>query len=354
MNDIGDYPLQVRIGRQELEYGREWVIGNNNSGRNFSGLAFDAIKASYDTDLYRVDAWFAKLADFTSPGTAALGLPGIPEKDGDIDLYGVYGTYKGIENLTIDGYWMYVRNADNTAGPFFGGSAGGFWDNTDDTITLHTVGGRVAGAWEVGDGMLDASGEIAFQFGDNGIADAGGDGGDYGGWAANIMGGYTFTNVQWTPRVEAEYAYFSGDDDAADNDLDSFVRLFSDVHYGELNVGGNLDGAMTNMHIIRVGASAVPVEKLTLRGDFYYFLLAEDDNDGLGITFGLPQDPALGSIDDAPGYELDLIADYQYTEDLNLRVGWAHFFADDAVEQSWGAGNDDDVDYVYAQATLVF
>ena len=45
--------------------------------------------------------------------------------------------------------------------------------------------------------------------------------------------------------------------------------------------------------------------------------------------------------------------------DLNLRLGWAHFFAGDAVENSWGLDfegdyNDDDVDYVYAQAKLIF
>ncbi len=59
-------------------------------------------------------------------------------------------------------------------------------------------------------------------------------------------------------------------------------------------------------------------------------------------------------VADDVGYELDLMADYQYTEDLNLRVGWAHFFADDAIENSWGLGQDDDVDYVYVQALLVF
>jgi hypothetical protein len=354
MNDLGDYPLQVRIGRQELVYGREWLLGNNNAGRNFSGLAFDAIKASYDTDLYRVDAWFSKLVDFSSPLVASIPAAlaaGFPENDADIDFYGVYGTYKGIENLTIDGYWMFVRNA---AGKLADLSVGGDvnWVNTDKVNTLHTIGGRVAGGWEVGDGMLDASGELAFQFGDTGMTDGiTNDAGDYEGWAANIMGGYTFTNVEWTPRIEAEYAYFSGDDEL-DEDMGSFVRLFSDVHYGELNIGGNLDAGTSNMHIIRVGASAVPVEKLTVRGDFYYFMLAEDDVAGGATTFGVNQ---VTGFDDDVGYELDLIADYQYTEDLNLRVGWAHFFADDAVENSWGGGvDDDDMDYVYAQATLVF
>lgn len=351
MNNIADYPLQVRIGRQELVYGREWLIGNNDAGVNFSGLSFDGVKASYDDELFRVDAWWTKLVDLSSPI-----VPGfLREEDADIDFMGVYGTYKGIENMVIDAYWLWVRNAQTTitAGltyPF----------DTKDVDNLHTLGARVAGTWDVMGalpGMLDYNIEAAFQVGNNNVGSFGGSSGDYKGWAFNAMAGYTFNDVQWTPRVEAEYAYFSGDDDATDGDTEEFIRLFSDVHYGELNLGGSLDNLATNLHIVRLGASAVPVEKLTVKGDFYLFWLAEDKEEGLGKTFGVPQEYGLivdGSTDDTVGYELDLLADYQYTEDLNLRVGWAHFFADDAIKNSWGVGHDDDVDYLYVQAMLVF
>jgi hypothetical protein len=203
-------------------------------------------------------------------------------------------------------------------------------------------------------GLLDYNVEGAYQFGDTNA------GGDYEAWAFNAMAGYTFTDVQWTPRLEAEYAYFSGDDDLLDNDTEAFTRLFSDVHYGDINLGGTLDALTTNMHIIRIGGSAVPVEKLTVNADFLIFLLAEED--GGGITFGNAQvgSQIIGPLnaagdDDSAGYELDLGASYQYTEDLNLKVGWAHFFVDDAMENAYGGGvNDDDIDYLYVQAALDF
>jgi hypothetical protein len=353
MNEIADYPLSLRIGRQELVYGREWLIGNNDAGVNFSGLSFDALKLSYNDEAFSVDAFWAKLVDLTSP--LQLGLLGEVESDGDIDLYGVYGSYKGIENMVIDAYWMLVRNA-STAQSFTPYAA---FFNYTGVDTLHTIGARVAGGMELAGGMLDYNVEGAFQLGDNQWEDA--TGGEYGGWAVNAMAGYTFTDVAYSPRVEAEYAFFSGDDDAYDGDTDEFIRLFSDVHYGELNLGGNLDAATSNTHIFRIGASAVPVEKLTVKADFYYFLLADDDEDGWGKTFGLGQytDP-----DNNPGFELDIAAKYQYTEDLNLTAGWAHFFVDDAMENSWGFDyydeelgpitDDDDIDYLYVQASLTF
>jgi hypothetical protein len=333
MNEVGDYPLSLRIGRQELAYGREFMVGNNDAGVNFAGLAFDAVKLSYDDEAFSVDVWWAKLLDLTS--THQLGLLGEVESDGDIDFYGVYATYKGLEDMVIDGYYLLVRNGNTSFIPPISGSVVDY---------LHTVGGRVAGGMELGAGMLDYNVEAAAQFGDNQSDN------DYEGWAFNAMAGYTFDNVDMTPRVELEYAYFSGDDDLSDGDTGEFIRLFSDVHYGELNLGGNLDSATTNMHIFRIGASAVPVEKLTVGADLLYFMLAEDDADGAAKTFGMPQ---MGD-DDSVGIELDIAADYQYTEDLNLRAGWAHLFVGDAMEDSWGGGDDDDIDYIYVQAALTF
>lgn len=318
MNEIGDTPLMIRVGRQELVYGREWLIGNNNGGVNFSGLSFDALKVSYADEMFTIDAWWSQLVNLATP------LTGFEEDS--VDFFGVYGTYTGVENMGIDGYLLWVRDDTNFAGP--------------ETENLYTIGARLAGVVDVeAVGMIDYNLEGAYQFGDTAMD------GDFSAWAFNAMGGYTFDDVQWSPRIEAEYAYFSGDEgDVDDEDVDQFSRLFSDVHYGELNLGGNLDNGASNLHIFRIGASAVPAERLTLGADFLYFLLDEEE----GTVFGAPNT----SDDDSPGMELDLIANYQYTEDLTLRGVWGMFFPDDAVENSWGG--DDTAHYFYVQALLVF
>lgn len=361
MNDIGDYPVRLRIGRQELVFGREWLVGNNDAGVNFSGLAFDAVRLTYAPEDWQLDLWWSKLIDMSSL-TFLIEDSGDFEEDADIDFYGAYATYKGFENMEIDAYFLFVRDAQQ--GSDF------LWGSDVENLELYTVGGRIAGCMELGPGMFDYNLEAAFQFGDSNLEVVDDDGGDYEGWAINAMAGFEFTDVAMSPRIEAEYAYFSGPDGVLDdNDMSMFLRLFSDVHYGEINLGQNLDAKMTNMHILRLGASAEPMEKLTVSVDFYGFWLAEDDDDDSAYTLGLIQIPAfVGESEEDVGYELDLKAEYQYTEDLTLSAGWAHFFVGEAFENSYGfvgmqevddgvwdiETNDDDIDYLYIQAKLIF
>ncbi|MCP4641011.1 MAG: alginate export family protein, partial [bacterium] len=64
-------PLRLRIGRQDLKFGKGWLIGNQISPT--LGLSYDAIRLTYDCDVLSVDAVWAKLAE-RSPA----------EEDGDV------------------------------------------------------------------------------------------------------------------------------------------------------------------------------------------------------------------------------------------------------------------------------
>lgn len=337
MDNVGGYPVALVLGRQELAYGREFILGNNDAGVNFPGLAYDALRVSYDNDEnFRVDAFLAKLVE-----TRTL------ESDGDVDLYGVYGTYYGLEMLDIDAYYILVDAAIQ----------GGARPSTKSDV--HTLGGRVYGS--AMDDALTYNVEVAYQFGDVGNLISGAPGAgdsDVEAWSINAMAGYTFADVSYTPEVHVEYAYFTGDDDSLDSDFEQFSRLFSDVHYGKINLGGNLDENATNMHIFRVGGSVQATDTLSLHGDWLLFILAEDDinalDPGVGAAvFGASQGGVTGlESDDGAGSEVDLWAELQYSEDLKLSAGWSHFFADDAEENAFG--NDDDLDYLWWEATLVF
>ena len=288
VKNMYDTPLSLRIGRQELSLGSEWLVGVNDSSSIFTGLSFDAIKLTYETDLASVAAFWAKLAE-RSP----------IEEDGDVDLYGIYASYLGLEDIVIDAYWMYVRDAiawqDTGPATTLGGLVGQWFEevfgvDSYDTVTLHTFGLRGAGTM----GALDFESELAFQTGDAGRIGSlfapvlyGDDDADFSAWGANLEVGYTF-DTTWQPRVFIGGAYFDGEDNRDISFVDwvaaqvwpwydpdasiSFNRLFSNWEYSEFLANTDL----SNCWLIRGGVEAMPTEKLELLLSLAYYSAVDE------------------------------------------------------------------------------
>ena len=308
-------PLRLRVGRQEIALGNQWLVGVNDSSSLFTGLSFDALRLTYATDMVSVDAIAAKLAETLDD----FG-------DGDADLYGLYGSYLGIEDVVFDLYWLFVR--DDT----------GFVGNDAD---LHTVGLRAAGVV----GGFDFDAEAARQFG--GIEWALGEY-DYEQWGANLEAGYTF-DVSWQPRVYLGFAYLGGEEKGL-----GFNRLFSNVEYTEFLANTDLSNAL----VYRAGLGVMPTECLDLGLDLYYIVTDAQMTHGWFLGWWTE------GGEDANGLETNLHATYHYTEDLAFRAGWAHFFTDAGVEEGnfvtgngllrFVADEDDDYDYLYLETELSF
>ncbi len=331
-------PLSMRVGRQELALGNQWLVGVNNVGSLYTGLSFDGLRVTFANDVVTVDAIAAKMVE-------TLGDFG----DDDADLYAVYGSYIGIEDVTIDAYWMFVR--DDT------GLIGGLVNGTD--VDIHTLGLRGAGVI----GAFDFELEAAYQLGEVddvpsacpvgfGTADV-----DYDEFAINAELGYTF-DMSWQPRVFAGFAYLGGgdpDDTIWSNDVDMpFNRLFSNVRYTEfLDIQQNLSNAL----IYKLGVQAVPTECLELMLAATY---VTSDEEGEDRGWWLWRDDADSEL----GLELGLYGTYHYSEDLVMRAGYAHFFGDDGLEDG-NAGplnalatvagdDDDDYNYLFIETEICF
>jgi hypothetical protein len=367
-NELFGVPLRLRIGRQELVFGSEWLVGNNDAGPiPIWGLSFDAIRLTYATEQFSVDAWWSKLVE-NSP----------LEADGDVDFSGIYASYFGVKDVTFDAYWLWLRDAqslEDTAGSDALELAERLAGVDDYAATnIHTVGLRAAG--EVG--AFDFEAEAAYQWGTAGQVGYlfkpvlyGDDDAKYDAWTVHAVAGYTF-DVAWKPRVGADYAYFSGEDnrditleewrDALNNPYYhprasvSFNRLFSDVYLS--NVLDLTD--LSNLHVFTARLSANPTEKVELTLDVSY-LLADK-------AFSRPADPRLPYLtrpnDRDLGWETCLGVNYQYTDDLYFSVGWDHLFVGKGLEQGQfvqsngldfnGGSDDDDVDYVYFETGISF
>jgi len=85
--------------------------------------------------------------------------------------------------------------------------------------------------------------------------------------------------------------------------------------------------------------------ELALVGSYY-----ESDEEACGGDSGL-------------GWEVGFYADYNYSEDLVIRAGYAHFFGQEGLESErvgangwllWGGDEDDDYDYVFLETEISF
>jgi len=385
-NEMFGYPLRLRIGRQELLFGSGWLVGPNDTAALYYGTSFDAIRATYATDMFTVDAVWAKLVE-----------SGPVEEDGDVDLYALYGSYLGLEDISIDAYWIWVRDATARGATYsriVGGWIEDLLDVDDyDVTNLHTIGLRGAGAL----GAFDFEAEAAYQFGDAdavsnvffqgaGISPYGADDTDWDNWACNIEVGYTF-DIAYEPRVYLGLAYFGGEDNRDVNfwnwlgavacpfwSMDesvSFNRLFSNWEYSEFLANTDL----SNVWVARGGVSVCPTENIEVLLAVSYFETLEAYHItwpayfllGNRVTWFAPLSFIDQEVDDELGWEIGLYVLYDYSEDLSFEVGYAHFFTGDAFDPVGtghfingngllfnGGTSDDDADYVYFETKLCF
>jgi hypothetical protein len=151
-------------------------------------------------------------------------------------------------------------------------------------------------------------------------------------------------------EIHGQAFYASGDDDAADNDAEAFFGIGgggrgwayywseimgNGVFDEQISAGATVD--VSNLWAANIGASISPMEKLKLTGDIWYASHVEDD---------------FTTDEKKLGIEVDLKADYQLVEGLNLTLVGAYLFADDAT--SLDGSNDEDPYELGAQLSLSF
>ncbi len=338
--DMWGTPLSMRVGRQELAFGNQLLVGVNDTSSLYTGLSFDALRLSFANDMVSIDAVAAKLAE--SYGDFL---------EDDVDLYGIYASYIGIEDVALDAYWLFVRDDQGAIANVIRGN----------DVNLHTIGLRGAGVV----GAFDFELEAAYQFGNvygvpnpwfrifNREADV-----DFDEFAINAEVGYTF-DAAWYPRVFARFAYLGGGSPNRrcwNNNADlPFNRLFSNVRYSEFL---DIQQQMSNVLFYSLGVQAMPTEALELKlvGSYYH---VDNRDRALDRGWWFWRTRARRGL----GWELGLYADYHYSEDLVIRAGYAHFFGKSGLEGNlittnglgrWAGDRRDDYDYLFIETEVSF
>ncbi len=365
IDNIRDTPFSVKIGRQELEFGSGWLVGADPGPDPFTGLSIDAVRVTYSESPFTVDAWWGKVAE----SMRDFG-------QGDRDFYGVYLSYAAAGDMTLDVYWMYLRDEqaiDFALSPL-SMNLGEFLGISDfHSTNLHTAGLRWSGKRE----HWDWEAEAAYQWGEADALGAlfrtypglfGDTRAQYGNWAAHAEFGHTF-EATWSPRLFGGLAWYDGEDRRKVsfgqwlNPFDtprasvSFNRLFSTWREDDV-----VDGwaALTNFWKVQTGVAVAPTEKLELVAQVRYLQVIAPFYYPASAVF--PWITHKGAAD--LGWQTSLYVTYQYSADVSLNGGYTHFFSGKAIKdgsfidqngiQFAGGHGDEDIDYLYGMLTVEF
>ena len=334
-----EFPLSLKVGRQELSYGDERLVGAfawNNIGRSF-----DAAKVRWQNEWVGVDFF--------------TGMPVVPH-DGQFDtpnskdwLSGAYATSTSIPKTILEGYFL-ARNASREAINF--DYAPQFPQPTARDI--YTVGGRLKS--KPGElAGFDYTVEGAYQFGDF-AATAKTKRLNQDAFMFVLQDGYTFADVWATPRLGTEIDYSSGDSNSKDNTHGTFDNLFPTNHkfFGSMDLA-----SLQNIQDFGVNLTFKPTARTSVAFMGNALWLA-DTHDAFYNVGGAPRTTGGYGIhpnnDPFVGTEFTAVAGYALTKFAQVEAGYGHFFTGTYVNQSLSspASGHHDADWVYVQTSIKF
>jgi len=283
--------LLVRLGRQELHYGR---------GRMIALRAGRIMRDDYDGALarYSKGAWVTDVFGFFTvkdgPDMFDNGL------DDRTSLSGLYSS-GGLQDFHVDLYTVRWRR-DDMASPV---------SATEDV--RHYLGARISGAagahwsWDV---------EATVQFGNEDATDQ-----DYGGFQIGGRLARSLPNLPGAPTPTVEFLYTTGDDNASDGQINTFLApAASGLVYEDVNqpLGPG------NLAWLKVSAPMQMGSRLQLTPYIHAFWRMEDE-DGLYTLFNTQLLAPNTGDGDFVGLDLGLNARLTLTDHLSTFAYGGYF-----------------------------
>lgn len=285
--------FQVRLGRQELLYGNQRLIGP--FGWDTVGRTFDGVRVTFNwSNRWATDAFAARLVEVRRGG---------PHRVGNQDLYGVYTRFTPKRPERLELYALYLRDGLRIPGELP--------TSTPALTRVYTFGARLFRPRTSG---FHYDLEHAFQTGQRGND-------RHRAAALAAQAGYTF-RTRFSPLIAAEYDFATGDTDPSDGRSGEFHNLFptNHMHYGSADLLG-----WRNMHDFRITFAAQLHAKLRLQADYHRFLLARRrgrwSNAG-GRTLGFV---SVGTAGRDLGQEVNFVARLRMNNYLRFEAGYALF-----------------------------
>ncbi|MFH1594087.1 MAG: alginate export family protein [Candidatus Omnitrophota bacterium] len=330
-------PLTLKIGRQDLWYGKGFIVGANlrdphgtvNAAEYTAISSFDAVRAILDYDPWTIDSVFALILEND-----------IGSKDDEALLGTNVGYIFDVYNAEAEAYWF--NKQDRSTVPA---------RNVKEHNNIHTVGLR-GSADPIENWTIAAEG--AYQFGDFvGFRDQL-ETRDRSAYALDINAEcrHFRDGYAWKPVVGTEYILYSGNQNEDRQNLNNavgqyegwdmmyrgkfdtayreFVGTFNVTHQGLLARQLDYielfeDASVTNQHQVAAYGSLAPTDSLTIDGrlSFFWQQYARTIPQQMLNPGGLPGDDKRNEY---LGSEIDISLTWDYTEDVSFGLLTAWFF----------------------------
>jgi len=311
-------PLTLTIGRQEMHFGNDMIIGDpytNNKASKDSVFnktidpdlsmrkSFDAIRATLNYDPLVIDLAISQIKQ--NQRTAPWGTASILDQDDQETLYGGNASYALTKNTTLEAYAWERRIGKKT------NSSVNKVDRTD------VVGGRIVTKPIEN---LTYQLEAAFQFGEKVNAAipftqrrrA---------WALETAATYDFSNTKkigkYKPMGTLLFAHFSGNRGSGEKVNGAWDPMYENQSFG--SIANNLFN-QSNSTLLGAILSVKPLDDVTLKGEYYAYWWDKRfglDTSALATATG---ETLKMTAKKFAGQEIDITATYDYTEDVQFSL----------------------------------
>ncbi len=321
---IWDLPLDFRLGRQTLSFGRERLIGEldwSNSARTF-----DSYKLRFTMGAFVLDVFSAKLVDTNTPRPDTTQF----YSDQDRNFSALYITREGERVERADVYWL--RDIDKTR------------PTTPGEIKRHTIGGMARVRLPA---HFAVEGEYAYQTGTAGSA-------------FDIAAQMLTAELHYSRRdlrelkIVGGFDWATGDSDPTDDKLKTFNQLFPTGHkfLGLIDYVGR-----QNIRDYRAQLEGQLVGAIDGQIQYHWFQLDQPEDAWYNAAGGINQAGVRGFAPNRArtarnlGSEIDVVFRFGgIIDQLGLDAGYSHFFPGDVVGSD--GGPEDGSDWAYLQFSI--
>jgi hypothetical protein len=350
------FPVTLKVGRQELVYGDQRLVGNA-FWLNIPHT-FDAVKIRYQDSLLGVDLFAANLV--------YVDEDHFETSNSQDTLSGAYFDVPGISKRNINEAYLFARNVSR-------GIVTDDWSQVPAPFRftapqdIYTLGYHLKskpGAY----GPWDYGIEAMWQFGDRtavfpATTVAAAEAAprlDQNAWAFIVQAGYTWVDEPFKPRLALIISAASGDQNSTDKDSETFQNLLPSNHglYGAMDLS-----SLQNIVDDRLSFTMKPSATTSFALDAHKQFL-ETTHDYWYNVAGVPRNTAGAAPGSGKGFninpnyssdlgeEIDAVAGWTVAHGVLVEAGLGHFFRGEYIRESFSKVGSKDADYLYVQATL--